>query len=79
MTIWDFLASEQFKTIASALNALVLLLIVPLYRGIRKHIAALNRIPLLETILSHHDERISELETHRANPPRHQSIWPSRL
>lgn len=79
MNFWDFLASEQFKTIIAGLNALVILVILPLYRGIKKHIDALKRIPLIEQILVHHDERIGNLEVHVPPPPPPPRVyrWPA--
>lgn len=74
--LWEFLGSSQFQHLASLASTLAIFVLIPLYRKLSRMIAALHRIPVIETILTMQDERISELEAHRPKPFRHLNVWP---
>ena len=63
--IWHFLGSPQFQHIVTAASAIAVFILVPLYRRLRKLVAALSRVPVLEQIIAQHDERIGNLESYR--------------
>ena len=69
-TIWDFIGSPPFSHLASLASLIATLVLIPIYKRLRKMIDDLKKIPVIVQALNAHEERITALEVHRRNPPR---------